>query len=1048
MAFLSDSSDEEFSSTSFQEKIYAQLISAEYDPEPSATPGQISDASIISQQPLFLIIDFFENSFSETTERIVRLWAGPGHEERFVHLRDSWYSSQLSSKDPMFVIGDWVRRTEPHGVYSNKLSMIVDAQSGFIIVQPHVLIPATKLAACQECERKGYLLDTVFEGTPNLATLIRTFVQSLIERIIGSSLPSTDLEMAVDKFLDDEKFRIVQAGETRETVRHEAESYLPILRQICLSLEHSLDPVLFGPSDRVCESMAQLPPYGLKSLQTDERIWSFQWGLKGTIDLTLEHEGQFLPVELKSGSCSTVPYDSHILQLSGYIFMLKEKYGDKAVSSGALFYAKNSISFKVNPKRCELMHIIIKRNRIAHALTHGEVPPTTHQVRTCRFCDVKSACAFLEDHEEVKSPITRDIEEFLCYRPAPHHHDFYRKWEQTLLDDLQVIRKTQTDLWLKPVEQRVRAGQVITGLRMSGPVDGLVTFEFDPEVLRRTNIGITSHVMLTRGGVLPIVGHGNVCSVDGSLLAIDLFESTLHESEDNICADIWEATSSVDICRRNLMALFTSEPAFSNVHVRDLVVDLTPPRFDPLPPASTIAGCDGFNEDQILVMRTEACALDYMLLLGMPGTGKTTIIAAMIKAIAAEGQTVLITSYTHNAVDNVCFKLIELCVNFLRIGNLRSFHNDLRSHALETIVSGERSVDDIATTIGNCRIFAATCLGFHRVHPIIKSRLYDLCIIDEASQINVPTILGPLLRSRRFILVGDHYQLPPIKKYSRAIHEESPSLFRVLCEAHPHAIVTLRTQYRMNREIMNLCNSMIYSLRMRCNTPAVACYRLQIPHLEIIDQFSVFHREWIRRALEAEPPVLMFDTDDIPMHERPRQGSIVNYGEAAVASAIAVAMVVCGMDPAKVGIIAPYRAQVMYLQKAVMKQLEAIAHWYPKRLSNVKEFSTKLECDTVDKFQGRDKDVILFSAVKSNRERYPGNHITDWRRLNVAVTRAKSKFILIGSRLTLMRAPVFHALFHELKADNIFALPYEIDRATAKPFSAMSAIANPHELNE
>jgi DNA replication ATP-dependent helicase Dna2 len=523
---------------------------------------------------------------------------------------------------------------------------------------------------------------------------------------------------------------------------------------------------------------------------------------------------------------------------------------------------------------------------------------------------------------------------------------------------------------------------------------------------------------------------------------IELNESDLIDGDEGICADIWESTHSVDICRRNLMALFASEPTLTGVRLRELVVDMAPPRFDPLPPASSVNIAGDLNEDQMLAMRTAACALDYMLLLGMPGTGKTTTIAAMIKAMVADGQTILIASYTHTAVDNLCLKLIELGVEFIRIGRAESFHSDVARYALETIVEGASGVDDISKAIDYCRVFATTCLGFQ--HPVIQSRIYDLCVIDEASQINLPTVLGPLSRSRRFILVGDHYQLSPIKKHDAAMHEDAPSLFRVLCEAHPHALVTLRTQYRMNAEIMRLCNELIYGFRMRCGISAVARGRLSLARLEVFTRFEMFHQNWIRFALESEPPVLFYDTDPVPMHERRGQGSKVNHGEAAVASAIVVALVLCGLDPSQIGVISPYRAQVLYMRDAVTKQLQSVAKFFPHLVPDVKQLSDAIECHTVDKFQGRDKECILFSSVKSNRRLNPGNHITDWQRLNVAVTRAKTKFILIGSRETLSRAPVFSDLFKLLSPQNVVLLPNEIDQANAQPFGAMPMIANPH----
>jgi DNA replication ATP-dependent helicase Dna2 len=334
-----------------------------------------------------------------------------------------------------------------------------------------------------------------------------------------------------------------------------------------------------------------------------------------------------------------------------------------------------------------------------------------------------------------------------------------------------------------------------------------------------------------------------------------------------------------------------------------------------------------------------------------------------------------------------------------------------------------------------------TCLGYR--HPLVCGRQFDLCVVDEASQINVPTVLGPLSRAKRFILVGDHYQLPPIKKYGAEMNDHAESLFRVLCESNPHALVTLRTQYRMNNEIMRICNELVYGFRMRTGLSLVSHGRLSLPRLEAIDEFDAYHKNWIFPALLAEPPVLVYDTDTVPMRERRGRGSKVNYGEAAIVSAIATAMVLAGMPPSEIGIISPYRAQGGYVREALLKQLQCVMKYYPHLISDAPAIAQEIECQTVDKFQGRDKSCIIFSSVKSNLRCSPGNHITDWQRLNVAVTRAKLKFVLIGSASTVRRAPFFDRMLDIIGLENTVQLPTEIDEASAKPFMAMAQLAAP-----
>ena len=144
-------------------------------------------------------------------------------------------------------------------------------------------------------------------------------------------------------------------------------------------------------------------------------------------------------------------------------------------------------------------------------------------------------------------------------------------------------------------------------------------------------------------------------------------------------------------------------------------------------------------------------------------------------------------------------------------------------------------------------------------------------------------------------------------------------------------------------------------------------------------------------------------------------------------------------------LISPYRAQVIYIREAIARHLQVVQSYYQHFLGDINELKTAIECHTVDKFQGRDKECIIFSCVKSNRRFKPGNHITDWQRLNVAVTRAKRKFILIGSSLTVSKSPFFARMLSLLGDRAMSRLPSEIDQVNTRPFTANSVISNPHD---
>ena len=269
-------------------------------------------------------------------------------------------------------------------------------------------------------------------------------------------------------------------------------------------------------------------------------------------------------------------------------------------------------------------------------------------------------------------------------------------------------------------------------------------------------------------------------------------------------------------------------------------------------------------------------------------------------------------------------------------------------------------------------------------------RKFDVCIVDEASQITLPVCIGPLRAAETFILVGDHYQLPPVVQNQEAREKGfATSLFKLLSDAHPNSVVSLEYQYRMNEDIMSLSNELIYSHRLKCGSDAVAKRQLKVDTALL----SKLTEEWIKRVFKPESTVLFLDTDDVEEAQEGRQGDLVqNEMEVdVIGRLVEVALEHFRLSSDDIGVISPYRSQLRLIQQK-LKQYEIEAH-------------------TVDKYQGRDKLVAFVSFVRSNRDGMVGELLKDWRRLNVGLTRAKTKLIMVGSRKTLTNIPLFSQMF-------------------------------------
>jgi ATP-dependent RNA/DNA helicase IGHMBP2 len=278
-------------------------------------------------------------------------------------------------------------------------------------------------------------------------------------------------------------------------------------------------------------------------------------------------------------------------------------------------------------------------------------------------------------------------------------------------------------------------------------------------------------------------------------------------------------------------------------------------------------------------------------------------------------------------------------------------------------LSEARELEDRAelAVLEKAQVILATLTGLES--RALEGRTFDLAVVDEATQSVEPAVYLALLRADRAVLAGDHKQLPPTVLSSDA-QALSRSLFERLAAARPEAMATLAEQHRMNEQIMRYPSDALYEGKLRAH-PSVA-----------------------RHAID-EKPLLLIDTagrgfdDETPEDSE----SKLNPGEAELAAAEARKLLAAGLRAQDVAVIAPYDAQVQKIRQL---------------LADVPE----LEIDTVDGFQGREKEAVIVSHVRSNAEGELG-FVADIRRVNVAITRARKKLIVIGDGATVARHPFF-----------------------------------------
>lgn len=261
----------------------------------------------------------------------------------------------------------------------------------------------------------------------------------------------------------------------------------------------------------------------------------------------------------------------------------------------------------------------------------------------------------------------------------------------------------------------------------------------------------------------------------------------------------------------------------------------------------------------------------------------------------------------------------------------------------------------------------------------VKGLNFDVVVVDEATQSVEPSTLIPIIKGKKFILAGDHKQLPPTVLNPRAEKYLQITLFERLVKMYKKCYTTLRVQYRMNEKIMKFPSRMFYGNLL------IADERVRKHTLKDlgINGNGIFSPEKV---------VVFIDTKG-KGKERQRKGSTSyeNPLEAKICAWIVKEFIKIGLKPEHIGVISPYDDQVSLLTDMLK--------------------DTGIEIKTVDGFQGREKEVIIVSFVRSNPEGNLG-FLEDLRRLNVSITRAKRKLILIGDSLTLSNNEVYYNLIH------------------------------------
>lgn len=438
------------------------------------------------------------------------------------------------------------------------------------------------------------------------------------------------------------------------------------------------------------------------------------------------------------------------------------------------------------------------------------------------------------------------------------------------------------------------------------------------------------------------------------------------------------------------------------------------------------------NRSQEEAVNLVTRAKDVAVVHGPPGTGKTTtLVEAIYETLRRESQ-VMVCAQSNMAVDWISEKLVDRGINVLRLGNpskvndkmlsfsyerkfeshpdypelwsIRKLIRELRSGSKRNDEKRHQKIERLksrateieirinAELFDDAKVIASTLAG--SANRLLDGKKFPTLFIDEAAQALEPACWIAIRRAGRVVLAGDHCQLPPTVKCFDALKGGlGKTLMERIVENHPEAVSLLDIQYRMHEDIMRFSSEWFYNGSVKAAP--------EVRYRGILDFDSPM--EWIDTSSLAEAA----DNDGGDYIEETTGSNFgrINRKEAELTVAVLedyfnkIGRQRILEENIDVGIISPYRAQTHYLRSLIARK------------SFFKPFRKNISVNTVDGFQGQERDIILISLVRSNEEKEIG-FLKDLRRMNVAITRARMKLIILGNASTLSRYPFYRKL-HE-----------------------------------
>jgi DNA polymerase III delta prime subunit len=836
---------------------------------------------------------------------------------------------------------------------------------------------------------------------------------------------------------------------------------------------------IFGEFEFICEKM----------------IYSRYLGIQGKIDRLVRNKNftRFNIYETKTGTSSHSSTMFAYYQGLAYATMLKEYYPEQ-IDAIIIEYPRNTLNDRLKIQsfdEIELRKLLQMRNEI-WAITigiHKEMGP----FHGCGKCFSRSACSFYcyrayrtkycAQHLE-KCTFFQEFEQDIAHRNLFNRIDAYFSWffyllDQEFLANLTIISDTHL-----PVTEREKKGDCIGDLIIDKEhskfsekeINFLVLCKQSGENFTANRMRKGDYVLITPQKYIPLTSEsqtGTIQEITENQIIVS-FNSSVERTHEILTApairvDLTSSNYMINLNKKALDILIrgsVTNKEQSLEKLRNLLIFQQQPRLKKEDHEDMTFSADStFDASQQAAIRTAMQIADLQLIQGPPGTGKTTVIAEIVIRLVQRYHSyaqkpivrpVLITAYTNKAVDTLIEKIINRApkIKIVRIGNTSMVDSPIiLSRTIDricqseiTLISGEKiTVIDplkVKLVLQNADVIAATTTSAG--NTLLEEKMFETVILDEAGQIIEPSALVSLAKGQKWIIVGDHMQLPPImtgivkeipekcKEFKEKLHFKedyglSLSIFeRLSIEYSSTQIFSLLSyQYRMNAIISGFISHEFYHGQLQPGTingrSVGEQTLLEYFKGKGITQFDFTQNHPVGKFFDPDQPLVFLDTELISAFDSSNEQnssemeSIYNSTEAEIVIALVHYYVQQIMQHSldklqfydllnQIGIISGYRAQNQRIrnqlgQILIENQLKAAFPWF--KPEDREDIIGQIRVDTVDRFQGGEREIIIYSFVDSNASKRLRPLNCDIRRLNVAISRGKKKVFVIGNSRTL-----------------------------------------------